>query len=255
MSNTLLLALDTSTEYCSVALAVFPSRAFFSGLPGVTSPFRVFGLANLFIRHENTDIVSSERLLPMVREVFDEARRDLSDCAAIALALDLARSRAYARLRAQRKDSLLHCRFRRYQSIRYWRARRPRTCIVQPQRACSPRLTRGWTKSIGACLNGKKRAPIGVLCKRLRWSRLNRQGQRAFSRLRAMRPQYLARGWRRERVPHRLTRARCRTQPRSPVWVGNACAQDMPYRRWMRSRNMYATALRSRPWNASQNFD
>src|SRR5260363_396877 len=47
--------------------------------------------------------------------------------------------------------------------MRYWRARRPRTCIVQPQRACSPRLTRGWTKSIGACLNGKKRANWGAV--------------------------------------------------------------------------------------------
>src|SRR5260364_27499 len=75
MSNTLLLALDTSTEYCSVALAVFPSRAFFSGLPGVTSPFRVFGLANLFIRHENTDIVSSERRWSVVGELFAGAGR------------------------------------------------------------------------------------------------------------------------------------------------------------------------------------
>src|SRR5260363_215758 len=168
MSNTLLLALDTSTEYCSVALAVFPSRAFFSGLPGVTSPFRVFGLANLFIRHENTDIVSSERLLPMVREVFDEARRDLSDCAAIAFGAGPGAFTGIRTAAGAAQGLAFALQIPMIPVIRYWRARRPRTCIVQPQRACSPRLTRGWTKSIGACLNGKKRAPIGVLCKRLR---------------------------------------------------------------------------------------
>src|SRR5260364_314221 len=255
MSNTLLLALDTSTEYCSVALAVFPSRAFFSGLPGVTSPFRVFGLANLFIRHENTDIVSSERLLPMVREVFDEARRDLSDCAAIAFgagpgaftgirtAAGAAQGLAFAlQIPMIPVNTLLAC----AQAAHMHRSAATRVLAALDARMDEVYWGGLEWEEARANWGTVQAATVGAP---------EQAGQRAFSRLRAMRPQYLARGWRRERVPHRLTRARCRTPPRSPVWVGNACAQDMPYRRWMRSRNMYATALRSRPWNASQNFD
>lgn len=77
MNHALVLALETSTEFCSVALATLPSRDE-NALQGGREPHA------LFVRHENTGVASSERLLPAVREVFGEARCDLSDCAVIA---------------------------------------------------------------------------------------------------------------------------------------------------------------------------
>ncbi len=65
-----LLALDTSTEYCSVALAIFSDETH-------TSP-------QFFIRHEATGAQSSARILPAVREVCDEAKISVDDCIALA---------------------------------------------------------------------------------------------------------------------------------------------------------------------------
>ncbi|SIT65371.1 tRNA threonylcarbamoyladenosine biosynthesis protein TsaB [Burkholderia sp. b14] len=64
-----LLALDTSTEFCSVAVFHLPPAA---GSPRVIS------------RHEHTGPVSSARVLPAVREVLEEATLTLTDCAAVA---------------------------------------------------------------------------------------------------------------------------------------------------------------------------
>lgn len=71
MNRTSLLALDTSTEFCSVALGVAPER-----------DAKTF--ADLHIRHEQTGSVSSARLLPAVAEVLAEAGIGLRDCVAIA---------------------------------------------------------------------------------------------------------------------------------------------------------------------------
>ncbi len=65
-----LLAFDTSTEYCSVALAIFSDEAH-------RSP-------QFFIRHEVTGPQSSARILPAVREVCDEAKIRVDDCVALA---------------------------------------------------------------------------------------------------------------------------------------------------------------------------
>ncbi len=65
-----LLALEASTEYCSVALAVFSAEA--NALP------------QLFIRHEATGAQSSARILPAVREVCEEAKLSVHDCVALA---------------------------------------------------------------------------------------------------------------------------------------------------------------------------
>jgi tRNA threonylcarbamoyladenosine biosynthesis protein TsaB len=64
-----LLALDTSTEYCSVALLHWPRSG---RSPRIAS------------RHEHTGPASSTRVLPAVREVLDEAGLALADCAAVA---------------------------------------------------------------------------------------------------------------------------------------------------------------------------
>lgn len=74
MTQTVLLALDTSTEYCSVALLRSESSA--SAAPA-TSP-------RIWTRHEMTGAVSSARVLPAVRELFDEAGVSLRDCDAVA---------------------------------------------------------------------------------------------------------------------------------------------------------------------------
>ncbi|QSN62293.1 tRNA (adenosine(37)-N6)-threonylcarbamoyltransferase complex dimerization subunit type 1 TsaB [Caballeronia sp. M1242] len=81
MTRTVLLALDTSTEFCSVALlldepAAKPSSA--------AAPAYLSGDTSVWIRHEATGAVSSTRLLPAVRELLDEAGLALADCNAIA---------------------------------------------------------------------------------------------------------------------------------------------------------------------------
>jgi tRNA threonylcarbamoyladenosine biosynthesis protein TsaB len=72
MTPTVLLAIDTSTEFCSVALL---SAAPEAGDAAVT---------HLWTRHEQTGAVSSARVLPAVRELLDEAGLPLSACQAIA---------------------------------------------------------------------------------------------------------------------------------------------------------------------------
>jgi tRNA threonylcarbamoyladenosine biosynthesis protein TsaB len=74
MTRTVLLALDTSTEFCSVALL---SAAVDAAGVSVSKP-------QTWVRHEATGAVSSTRLLPAIRELFDEAGLELADCDAIA---------------------------------------------------------------------------------------------------------------------------------------------------------------------------
>jgi tRNA threonylcarbamoyladenosine biosynthesis protein TsaB len=74
MTQTVLLALDTSTEFCSVALL---SAAVDAAGHVQTGP-------RAWVRHEQTGAVSSTRLLPAIRELFDEAGLALADCNAIA---------------------------------------------------------------------------------------------------------------------------------------------------------------------------
>ena len=74
MTSTVLLALDTSTEYCSVALLC-------SEAPPAASQAVP---ARIWARHELTGAVSSTRVLPAVRELFDEAGLALAQCSAVA---------------------------------------------------------------------------------------------------------------------------------------------------------------------------
>ncbi len=73
MTRTVLLALDTSTEFCSVALLCADANAASSAAE-----------PRVWVRHEATGAVSSTRLLPAVRELFDESGLVLADCDAIA---------------------------------------------------------------------------------------------------------------------------------------------------------------------------
>ena len=74
MTQTVLLALDTSTEFCSVALLSATTAA--AGEAGAE--------LRCWVRHEQTGAVSSTRLLPAIRELFDEAGLALADCDVIA---------------------------------------------------------------------------------------------------------------------------------------------------------------------------
>jgi tRNA threonylcarbamoyladenosine biosynthesis protein TsaB len=76
MTQIVLLALDTSTEFCSVALLSANAAAVTAGEPGAE--------LRCWVRHEQTGAVSSTRLLPAIRELFDEAGLALADCDAIA---------------------------------------------------------------------------------------------------------------------------------------------------------------------------
>ncbi|CAB3789502.1 tRNA threonylcarbamoyladenosine biosynthesis protein TsaB [Paraburkholderia caffeinitolerans] len=80
MTETVLLALDTSTEYCSVALLrVTAPAADLSGSASETPPG-----PRVWTRHEATGAVSSTRLLPAIGELLAEAGLTLADCDAIA---------------------------------------------------------------------------------------------------------------------------------------------------------------------------
>jgi len=92
MTETVLLALDTSTEYCSVALLRVAAGGVAPASPA-TGASSVANLAtgrepgsevSVWIRHEATGAVSSTRLLPAIGELFDEAGLTLADCDAIA---------------------------------------------------------------------------------------------------------------------------------------------------------------------------
>jgi tRNA threonylcarbamoyladenosine biosynthesis protein TsaB len=79
MTKTVLLALDTSTEFCSVALLSADCADASSAEAGSTA-----SEPRVWSRHEATGAVSSTRLLPAIRELFDEAGLTLADCNAIA---------------------------------------------------------------------------------------------------------------------------------------------------------------------------
>ena len=86
MTRTVLLALDTSTEFCSVALLLADSASASASDPvqSAIAPQYASGDIRVWFRHEATGAVSSTRLLPAVREIFDDAGLALADCAAIA---------------------------------------------------------------------------------------------------------------------------------------------------------------------------
>lgn len=81
MTRTVLLALDTSTEYCSVALLVAGPAA---AAAYRNAPHHASGEIRVWFSHELTGPVSSTRLLPAIRELFDQADLKLADCSAIA---------------------------------------------------------------------------------------------------------------------------------------------------------------------------
>jgi len=72
MNHTALLAIDTSTEFCSVALLLAADVG------------AKVNQTRSFVRHEATGPVSSTRILPAVRELLAEAQCTLPACAAIA---------------------------------------------------------------------------------------------------------------------------------------------------------------------------
>ncbi|KMY86839.1 TsaB protein, required for threonylcarbamoyladenosine (t(6)A) formation in tRNA [Candidatus Paraburkholderia calva] len=82
MTRTVLLALDTSTEFCSAAL-LLADAAPTAAAPD-DPPQYENGSVRVWFRHEATGAVSSTRLLPMIRELFDAAGVTLAACDAIA---------------------------------------------------------------------------------------------------------------------------------------------------------------------------
>ena len=88
MTRTVLLALDTSTEFCSVALLIADPTAATAATTGPTGsgsvPHYAAGEVRVWFSHELTGPVSSTRLLPAIRELFDTAGLKLADCSAIA---------------------------------------------------------------------------------------------------------------------------------------------------------------------------
>lgn len=75
MTRTVLLAIDTSIEFCSIALL---------DSIGHTSGDYTSGHLQIWVRQEATGALSSMWLLPAVRELFNEVGFALTDCDAIA---------------------------------------------------------------------------------------------------------------------------------------------------------------------------
>jgi tRNA threonylcarbamoyladenosine biosynthesis protein TsaB len=86
MTDIVLLALDTSTEYCSVALLSAAPSASGASVPatGAGTAGEALPKPRVWVRHEATGAVSSTRLLPAIGELLAEAGLALADCDAIA---------------------------------------------------------------------------------------------------------------------------------------------------------------------------
>jgi tRNA threonylcarbamoyladenosine biosynthesis protein TsaB len=83
--RTIILAFDTSTEYCSVALLVAQAGADpFQASPQPHDAASGAGGCRVYSRHEHTGAVSSARLLPLIQSVIGEAAVSLADCRVIA---------------------------------------------------------------------------------------------------------------------------------------------------------------------------
>lgn len=79
--HAVVLALETSTEFCSVALLMVPTSC--AGLPPF-GPDAVPDGVRAYIRHNRTGAVSSTQLLPDVQAVFAEAGLPLTACSVVA---------------------------------------------------------------------------------------------------------------------------------------------------------------------------
>lgn len=170
MTQTVLLAIDTSTEYCSVALL----RSAHAD-DAVSTP-------QTWFRHELTGAVSSTRVLPAIQELFAESGLTLADCDAVAFGAGPGSFTGCAPRPASRRASRSGAGCRSCRSVRCSRVPSMHGCAHPARRACWPRSMRGWTKRTGRTSRGRRRGRLAHAAARV--------ARRAGRRRRARRAVY-----------------------------------------------------------------